>query len=218
MFAACLCAGFILALYQQNQMKKAALADPNLTQKVPLYNADEPILHWLKATTRAKILSALLFAFCIICYLILALIYWLKGSSITEFLALTWQAQLIIVITFSVLFLQLRRKFAITENTVIIYPLIGAKTVCPKAEIISNDVHILFGKSIFQIQQLYQMFSASDIENYLYPAIKQGKQVTRIEMQAMLAGNKTVRILQFVMISILIGLFIYYGVFSSVNS
>ncbi|MCK4842827.1 MAG: hypothetical protein KAT04_13265 [Methylococcales bacterium] len=110
---------------------------------------------------------------------------------------------------------QLRRKIGITQNTVIIYPLIGSKIVCPKNQIIFNDVHILFGKSIFQINQLYKLFSASEIENHLYPAIKQGKQVTRIEMQAILAGNKYVRVAQIVIIVILMGFFVYHGVFFS---
>jgi len=212
LFAVSLATGFLLALYQQNQVKKAVLAEPDLTNQALQNLIEEPVLHWIKLSTRAKVFNIVLLTFCVICYLLVSLIPWLSGMSLYEFFVVTWRLQVILIILTVSLLLQFRRKIAITQNLVMIYPLLGSKVVCLKNEIISNDVHILVGKSIFQIPHLYKLYAANDIESFLYPAIKQGKQVDRIEMQAILAGNKYVRITQFILIVFLLGAFLYYGV------
>ncbi|MCH9696471.1 MAG: hypothetical protein K0U68_00030 [Gammaproteobacteria bacterium] len=55
------------------------------------------------------------------------------------------------------------------------------------------------------------MFTANDVEKYLYPAIKQGQHVERTDMQNVFGRNMLVRLLQVVIIGGLAGLFIYHA-------
>jgi hypothetical protein len=106
--------------------------------------------------------------------------------------------------------LHLRRRIGLTENSLVIRPALGAEITCLKRKIMLNDVIIVAGQSVFQVDQLYKLFSANDVENHLYPAFKQGRQVERTDMQVVLGKNTAVRVTQLVIMTGLLGLFIYH--------
>lgn len=212
LFALSLTGGFVLALYQQyqsNEPETSALLDNPASGQEAIV---EPILYWVKPSTRTKVMAIVIMAVSVMLLLILAISYWIKAITIVEFFMHTWRAQLLILLALLIMLLELRRKIGITENTVIIQSPLGSNITCLKSNIISNDDHIVIGKAAFQIDQLYKLFSEQDVENYLYPAIKAGRQVDNLQMQALLNRNTTIRIARTLTVVILLGLYFYYGV------
>ncbi len=211
LFVMCLVCGFGLALYQQYQIKDTAtpgLIDPGMSIQI---EPDESVTHWIKPSTRYKVLTIVL------CTTIIGVpvIFLIMGTRLDALFSFTWKnLVLLIVIIYSLLWqlMQLRYKIGITENTLIVHSPFRSKFICPKKSIMSSDELIIVGKSSFRINQLYILFAESDIENHLYPAIKQGQQVDRLQIQTELTKNIWVRIIQVLIISALILIFLYFGV------
>ncbi len=211
LFALSLITGFTLALYQQYKLKKL---DTNTDEPLSLSSQEieiEPILHWVKPSSKVEYVAGISIVFIIVALL---LIFWILDPTPIEFFNHTWQIFLLIFITFISSLLRLRRKIGITENTVIIYPMIGSPNICLKSNIISNDEYIEMGNKLFKINQLYQIFSKQDFENHLYPAIKQGRQVDDLQMQELVSRNKIIQITRISIAIILLTLFLYFGVFN----
>lgn len=208
----CLAIGFCLALYQQHAMKKSISDEQVETAMTNQLVDDEPVLHWIKPSTTFMVVVSLLILMFILLFLLLAAVYWFIGSGVAAFFTQTWRIQILGFVTIILLILQLKRRIGVTENTLTIKSPLRANIVCPNKEIISSDDFVVIGRAIFKINQLCRLFSAKDVENYLYPAIKKGQQVDRQQMQVILANKPWIRILQIITVIMLVGMFLYYGV------
>ncbi|NOQ35818.1 MAG: hypothetical protein GQ569_07975, partial [Methylococcaceae bacterium] len=208
LFAIALAGGFLLALYQQYQAQNELLAGQVSSQTA----IDEPVLHWITPTNRFKALSYSMVLFVIALFCTLIVLLALHDFSLAEFFGNTWQIQLLVLILLLTSLLQLRYKIGITKNTLILHSPIKAKIVCPLNDIVFNEAFIIIGESTLRLDLLYKLFSASDIENHLYPVIKEAKQIDHIKRQTTFVTTLSAYIIQITIVCILTALFFYYGV------
>ncbi len=215
LFAACLVIGFIIAFYLQQQEKKVGETEHKIMQS-PVTSMTERIgINWITPSTKFKSITILLVVSIVSLLVLMGVFYWFSGFDWSDFIAQLWLLLTtgLLLIVFPLL--QLRWKIGVTENSVVLYTPLGKKFICHKEDIIFNEDTVVIGSSVFKMNKLYNLFSDSDIENYLYPAIKQGREVNRQQLQTILAQNPSIRILRVSVGAILVGLFIYYGVVMS---
>ncbi len=219
LFAICLISGMGAGFYQQSRKTLSAPLNKNEsatnTPQRPQNqeHEHEHVLHWVRPSNRFKIISYCLIGGMFILLLALMALTKLSGNTIETFLDQYWWLLPLSIISSISLFLQMRRKIGITENSIVIHSPLGTKSTCLKHRIMSHDMMIVANESVFQINKLYHLFSASDVENHLYPAFKQGRQVNRSDMQTVLGKNTAIRLTQMFIITGLAGLFVYYSMF-----
>ncbi len=213
LFVACFVSCLLLAFYQQSRTKTSAAEQLSTPDIAHLSTIKEPILHWVEPSKRFKITGYFLIGLAGFFMVLLIALEMFSGNNIAAILKQYWWLMLIFMASIVGLLLQFRRRIGLTENSLVIRPVLGAEIICSKHKIMLNDVIIVVGKSVFQVDQLYKLFSVSDVENHLYPAFKQGRQVERADMQLVLGKNTAVRITQFVFMTGLMGLFIYHTMY-----
>lgn len=215
LFAACLVIGFIIAFYLQQQDKKPKEAEHKIMES-PVTSMTERIgMNWVTPSTSFKSITILLVVSIVSLFVLLGFLFRFAGFDWSVFITQVWLFVTtgLILIVFQLL--QLRWKIGVTESSVVLYTPLGKKLICHKKSIIFNEDTIVIGSSVLKMNKLFNLFSDSDIEDYLYPAIKQGQEVNRQQMQTILAKNPNIKILRASIGIILVGMFIYYGVVRS---
>ncbi len=214
LFAASFAGSLLLAFFQQSRKQTSdsgeQQSNPEIVQQP---TTKEPVLYWVKPSSRFKLTGYFLICLAGFFMILLIALEVLSGNNVVTIFKQYWWLLLLLLVSIAGLLLQLRRRIGLTENSLVIRPVLGAEITCLKHKIMLNDVIIVAGKSVFQVDQLYKLFSANDVENHLYPAFIQGRQVERADMQVVLGKNSAVRVIQFVIMTGLVGLFVYYSIY-----
>lgn len=209
-FALCLLLGFGLALFQQRAEKHQTLI-PEMMAVVPDDLAGQQI-YWLKLRFRFKA-YLIVFSLSLIVLVAVALfVGHLEKSSLLDCVVKNYD--LFLVAIFSIIFstLQFKRKIGISDKYFIIVPALGKAVVCPKAQILYSDLVVMVGKTALNLNQLPKMFSEAAIEEWVYPAIRQGRHIDHTDMQGLVLRKKSTQAVVIVSVILLIALFIYLGI------
>jgi hypothetical protein len=211
-FALFLIGGFSYAIFQQRTKNHESVAHGELPQDIPV-SLNGLDIHWIKPSIKFKV-SVFIFGFISLALLVvLSSIYHIKYISLADF----WSQKSSLIILASLILLvlsliQLRTKIGITDKFLIVVPSLGKTVICPKSEVVYSGLVVVAGKAVLNINQLIKTFSLEDIELWIYPIIKQGHQIEATQMQSLLLKRNVVLVALSLLVTFLVGLFLYAGI------
>lgn len=201
-----LAGGFAAAIYQKRRLQQDGILPES--PHAPAAALNDPAVHWLKPRLRFKLIVAT--------FTLLLLFGLLLLPILSGLLEVPWKAffkayfsiyVLALLITVPAL-LQLRRKIGVAERHLIVVPPLGAPQVCAKTDLIYSGRFVVAGGTFFNIPQLYQIFSADEVEHLLYPSIKQGRLIGKPEMRVLLMRRQST-LLWLLVAAWMVGYFLY---------
>ncbi|MDD5124778.1 hypothetical protein, partial [Methylovulum sp.] len=228
LFAFGLVGGFAYALQQQRGKKlspvEAAMAKSRVEREAAINAKSAAMIpkhwhgmdvHWMRFSFRFKMFWAILGLVEFLMLAVLAVILYFIKVPILDFLWTFFQKHYLLVIAaiFGIILiaLQFRRKIGFSDKYAIVFRGFGKPIICPKEHILYRDDLVLLGKMVLSIRQIMKTYKKEDIEEWLYPAIKQGRHLELSEMQNVLMKKTYIRVFWALVAASLIGCFVYYG-------
>lgn len=211
-FALFLIGGFSYAIFQQRNKNQEPFTYGEKSQDIPtsLNGLD---IHWIKPSFYFKLFT---FMFCFISLILLVVlffVYHIENILLADF----WSQKsgLVLLVSLIILVLsliRLRTKIGITDKFLIVVPALGKTVICPKSEVVYSGFVVVAGKAVLNINQLIKILPLEDIEQWIYPIIKQGHQIEATQMQSLLLKRNVVLVAFSLLVTYLVGLFIYVGI------
>jgi hypothetical protein len=116
----------------------------------------------------------------------------------------------IVLVVFSIR--QLSQKIGISDQFFIVASSLGKPALCAKTHILYSGKFIAIGICILNLKQLSYQFSEDELGQWLYPAVKQGRQVDLSVITSLALRKKSVWLTVLVSSVFLAGFFVYLGI------
>jgi hypothetical protein len=212
-FALLLLGGFSYAIFQQRTKNHESFAHGERPQDIPasLNGLD---IHWLKPSVKFKV-SIFILVFISLAFLVaVVFVYHIKNVPLADSLIQKFGLAILAPLIVLVPLIQLRTKIGITDKFLILVPPLGKTVICPKSEVIYSDFSVVAGKAVLNINQLIKTFSLEEAARWIYPIIKQGRHIEATQMQSLLLKRNAVLFILSLLVTFLVGLFLYIGISS----
>jgi hypothetical protein len=207
-FALCLIGGFGYALYQESKQRPETII-AETPQDLPPPTLDGLDIYWLKPRFSY---IALLSSLPILLIAWLAFIKYLINMPLMDFIGKTYPVffAFIVLVVFSIR--QLSQKIGISDQFFIVASSLGKPALCAKTHILYSGKFIAIGICILNLKQLSYQFSEDELGQWLYPAVKQGRQVDLSVITSLALRKKSVWLTVLVSSVFLAGFFVYLGI------
>ncbi|GEM_PF-3881764 len=210
-FALSFLVGVGLALFQQSPSNQQ-MPEPDIISVVPDNLAGQQI-YWLKFRFMFKISLVIMVLWVTFAWgLMMYVNCYLGKQSLMDFFIQNFSIFFVFIFFIFFMFLQLRRKIGISEKYFIIVPAFGKAVVCPKEQILYSNLAAVVGGLALNLAQLPKMFTKTDIADWIYPAIKQGRYLDNTELQSILLKKKSTQAIVIVAVIMLMAMFLYLGI------
>lgn len=210
-FALLLVGGFSYAIFQQRAKNHESFVHGELPQDIPV-SLNGLDIHWIKPSFKFKISVFIVGFISLAALAVPVFVYHIKNLSLADFLSRNSGLVILASLTFFMSLILLRKKIGITDKFLIVVPALGKTVICPKSEVIYSGFVVVAGKAVLNINQLIKTFPLEDVGLWIYPIIKQGHQIEATQMQSLLLKRNVVLVTLSLLVTFLIGLFIYTGI------
>lgn len=210
-FALLLAGGFSYAIFQQRTQKNESFTFGALSQDIPT-SLDGLDIHWVKPSFSFKIFVLSCGVLGLVSLTILIFGYYMKHGSLVDFLSQHFGLTILDSLTFFLSLAFIRKKIGIADKFLIVVPPFGKTVIWPKMNVVYSDFVVVAGKAVLNINELTKTFPSEDVEQWIYPIIKQGRHIETTQMRSLLLKRKRVLATLSLLVVVLVGAFIYVGI------